>query len=84
MEHEFEGATLIVAEPGRGNETAVDRVERILAVLNIGVGIEKVMDELRVWEAVNVPVAGEEIEDQDGVFGFLEAEGFFVGGLSVS
>ena len=53
-------------------------------MLDIGVGIEEVMDELGVREAVNASVAGEKIEDQDGVFGFLDAEGFFVGGLSVS
>jgi hypothetical protein len=51
------------------------------AALNSRVGIEQVMDELRVREPVNASVAGEEIEHQKRVVVFLEAAGFFLGGL---
>ena len=53
-----------------------------LGALNLGIGIEEVIDELRVRKAVDAPVTGMEIEHQHGMLGFLDASGFFVGRLS--
>ena len=84
MEERAEGG-----EPPAGDDDIVGgKAERqpfgrsILAALKLGVGIEEVADELRVREAVDAPVAGEEVEHQYGMVGFLDAAGFFVGGLS--
>ena len=50
----------------------------------LGIGIEEIVDELRIREAVDASVAGEEVEHQYGVLGFLDAAGFFLDWLSGS
>ena len=55
---------------------------RIAAAFEHGIGIELVVVELRVGEAVDASFAGEKVEHQQRVLAFLDTAGFFVGRLS--